>query len=649
MVDEKIKQAYEEAQRSLVSTLLYQPGPMGTVISTLDDEDFSDGVARTIYQAMVEVYRESKNGVTYPSVIYQPGPMGTVISTLDDEDFSDGVARTIYQAMVEVYRESKNGVTYPSVISCLVDTGKIVEAGGLETLQQYFQEGAAHGTSSTISSYVRTIKNVSSKLRLRKLSSELEKMTDEPDNNADSVIRYGRKVLDDEMLSLSNSQDAVEVSEYFSKEDGGYLSNLRKKYKIFQETGGNPLKAAGGIPSSFDKINEVTGGWLPGQLNVIGARTGIGKSFFLVDEAVTACIGGSSVLMFSLEMLKDELLDRIVCAYSMTTGYGGVTLSQLKKGQMSEKELEGVEALQDTISGFKLTIDTTPSISLDHIRAKAKQLQLKKGQMSEKELEGVEALQDTISGFKLTIDTTPSISLDHIRAKAKQLASSETGLSMIIIDYLQLIQPPKGERSNRERQVADISRGLKLLSMELQVPVIVAAQLNRTNKDDADPTPTINDLRESNAIAQDASVIVLIHRDTARNAEGGYDPATFIIGKNRNGQSGIRFRCETKLNMATFAEVKSGVDDFEDSDDDESNEIKSTVDDPMDGGAHETMGSIDIDDDEDDDVFGSSSLDAGDPDDEMDEAMDSGVSDGGFGSTADDYDVSMEDDDDEEW
>lgn len=555
MVDEKIKQAYEEAQRSLVSTLLYQPGQMGTVISTLDDEDFSDGVARTIYQAMVEVYRESKNGVTYPNVI-----------------------------------------------SRLVDTGKIVEAGGLETLQQYFQEGAAHGVSSTISSYVRTIKNVSSKLRLRKLSSELEKMTDEPDNNADSVIRYGKKVLDDEMLSLSNSQDAVEVSEYFSKEDGGYLSNLRKKYKIFQDTGGNPLKAAGGIPSSFDKINEVTGGWLPGQLNVIGARTGIGKSFFLVDEAVTACIGGSSVLMFSLEMLKDELLDRIVCAYSMTTGYGGVTLSQLKKGQMSEKELEGVEALQDTISGFKLTIDTTPSISLD-----------------------------------------------HIRAKAKQLASSETGLSMIIIDYLQLIQPPKGERSNRERQVADISRGLKLLSMELQVPVIVAAQLNRTNKDDADPTPTINDLRESNAIAQDASVIVLIHRDTARNAEGGYDPATFIIGKNRNGQSGIRFRCETKLNMATFAEVKSGVDDFEDSDDDESNEIKSTIDDPMAGGSHETMGSIDIDDDEDDDVFGSSALDAGDPDDEVDEVVDSDVSDGGFGSTANDYDASMEDDDDEEW
>lgn len=558
MVDEKIKQAYEEAQRGLVSNLLYIPEGLGKAMSSLDAEDFSDGVARTIFETMVEIEREGKHEC----------------------------------------------IDYPHVLNRLVQNGKLPDAGGLETLQQYFQDGASHGTSGAVSSYVLTIKNVASKLRISQLSSELGKMVDEPTNPSDSVIRYGRKVLDDEMLSLSNSQDSIEFKEYFAKKDGGYLGKLQSKVKHFRESkkrGDNPLKATGGIPSSFGKINEATGGWLPGQLNVVGARTGVGKSFFLVDEAVKACESDVSVLMFSLEMLQDELMDRIICAYSMSSRGRGVTLSKLKKGDLSPKDLEGIEALQDEISKFNLTIDTTPSISLD-----------------------------------------------HIRAKAKQMASSQTGLGLIIIDYLQLVQPPKGERSNRERQVADISRGLKLLAMELQVPVIVAAQLNRVNKDDADPTPTINDLRESNAIAQDASVIILIHRDTSRNADGGYDPATFIIGKNRNGQSGIRFRCTTALNMASFLETKDGVDDFED----DTPDASQAADAPTSGETHEVMGDFDIDSDDDDDVFGGSNGSSGDDDVAVEyEVEDDASTDdpwyGGGASTA--VGDGEEDDIDEEW
>ena len=182
------------------------------------------------------------------------------------------------------------------------------------------------------------------------------------------------------------------------------------------------------------------------------------------------------------------------------------------------------------------------------------------GALSSEELAKVAASRKEVEDLPITIDSTPDVTIDYIRAKAQQMASSPTGLGLVIVDYLQLITPSRhGAGGNREREVAEISRGLKLLSMKLSVPVLVAVQLNRPHKGDEDPTPSKDDIRESNAIAQDASAIIILHRDLKQNE--GKDPTLFIIDKNRNGASGKRFRCQTMLNYSKFVEISNSDED----------------------------------------------------------------------------------------
>lgn len=520
-MDPKIMQAYVEAQRGLVSTLLYIPKQLSR--------------ARTILSA---------------------------------EDFSDGNSRAIFEAMVQLEDENKTP-TYANIVSQLTSTGKIIEAGGPETVERYFTDGSVDGMVSTVDTYCQTIKNVSSKNRISKIADRLHEESEKPESRSDDILSSGNKLFNDELVKLSNTSNSVSISDYFSDKEDGYLAHVNQRVKAYNEHQ-DELEAQQGVPSMFDKINKVTGGWQPGQLNVVGARTGIGKSFFLVDEAVAACASGASVLIFSLEMLSDEFIDRISSAYAYSIGDRSLPLYKLKRGRLDGDDLAYMNKMYEGGKDFL-----------------------------------------GISQFKLTIDSTPSVNLDHIRAVARQAKASENGLDLIIIDYLQLIQPPKGEM-NRERQVAEISRGLKLLAMQLHVPIIVAVQLNRIHKGDEDPTPTINDIRESNAIAQDASVIVLIHRDVQKNSEGKYDPSTFIIGKNRNGRSGIRFKCVTQLDMASFREMEDDFGEDDDDIDDDSNEPGGNVQTIGDmGGAEETSRALSNagNNEDDDDMVNDKELD----------------------------------------
>lgn len=479
MVDAQVRQAYEEAQKGLVSTLLYVPGHISDVAGIVSADDFSDGTAKTIYTTMVEL------------------------------------------------NASNRAVDYPNIVSELLNSGHMVEAGGIETVERYFNEGAQRGAAASVEVYAQVIKNVASKERLGGVTKQLMELTRNPHESAYDIIEEGKKRFDDELMALSSVQDAMSIAEYADE----YRQTIREKIKKYDESK-NPLAAEQGIPSSLDAINKYVGGWQPGQLDVIGARTGVGKSFFLVQEALSAATAGCSVLFFSLEMLYSELMDRFVssCTWDISNNVDRATGREMYPSDPK------------SITPVKLSFIKHGELK-DQNRAV----------MVDKTVRVMESLN-------ITIDTTPNITLDHIRAKAQQQMHSSKGLNIIFIDYLQLVQPPRGE-INRERQVAEISRGLKLLSMQLGIPIIVAVQLNRLHKGDEDPLPTINDIRESNAIAQDASVIVLIHRDTNRNSDGEYDPATFIIGKNRNGSSGIRFKCKTMLNYARFENI---TDDFND-------------------------------------------------------------------------------------
>ena len=248
-------------------------------------------------------------------------------------------------------------------------------------------------------------------------------------------------------------------------------------------------------------------GWKEEQLIVIGARTGVGKSVFAVDSAVEACNDGKSVLFFSLEMSKKQLYGRMLAVEA------DVILNKLKPG--------------------------VPK--------------------ADSEIERIKEATNRMINWKLEIDDTPGVSVENIVAKSKLKALSTTGLDMIIIDYLQLITPSSLlSRKTRQEQVAELSRQMKLLAKTLKVPVMVLVQLNRVqkSKDDQniDELPTKDEIRESGAIAQDADVVILIHR---KFKEDETDPkATFIVDKNRGGQAPRTFKVRCVLEKSAFKDLE---------------------------------------------------------------------------------------------
>lgn len=258
------------------------------------------------------------------------------------------------------------------------------------------------------------------------------------------------------------------------------------------------------IPSPYPSVDKYIVGWLPGQLITIGARTSVGKSVIATQSAIAACVSNKSVQIFSLEMSEFEVIDRMLCAMS------NVELSALRTRRLSQEEQERFENAQRRFANFKLSIDENPSVTID-----------------------------------------------YIKNKAIRQAQSAEGLDMIIIDYLQLVTHDK-RGATREQIVAEMSREMKKLAKQLQVPVMILAQLNREGKDDPeDRLPQISDIRESGAIAADSDVILLIHRKLVSDE---IDPkALFIIGKNRNGQPGKKISVRCSLEYAKF--VDDGIEE----------------------------------------------------------------------------------------
>lgn len=457
----------------------------------------------------IEAYEIAQSSLI-SSLLFLPGRISDVAGLLDPEDFSDGRMKTIWETLVDLYRRNEK-ISMASVVQNLNVGKRLEQAGGVDEVQRLYNDGAVSASMTDIDTWSKIVKNSAANNRLKTFGSELAGKASQP-GNARKLIESSRNKLDNELISLATDTDQIGVADYFDT----YLNDLEDRVNIYKETDGDPLAAQHGIPSGFPTIDKNTGGFLPGQVTTVGARTGIGKSFFLVDAALNAAHAGASVLFFSLEMLLPELMNRFISAST------SISLWKLQHGSLDDSEVEIVK----------------------------------------------QAKEDFLK-LKIEIDTTPEINLDHIRSKAQKQASSPDGLDLVILDYIQLMKTNSGGGENRERQVADVSRGMKLLSMRLKVPVLQAVMLNRLQKGDEDPMPRIDDIRESNSIAQDSSVIILIHRDKTKGANS-MEPATFIIGKNRNGADNIRFECNSLLKYATFKEkvTETKIGD-EDSDDDD--------------------------------------------------------------------------------
>ncbi|MEU8530095.1 replicative DNA helicase [Streptomyces sp. NPDC048629] len=239
-----------------------------------------------------------------------------------------------------------------------------------------------------------------------------------------------------------------------------------------------------GIPTGFIDLDSLTQGFQPGQLIVIAARPAIGKSTLAMDFARAAAIRNNfTTAFFSLEMGREELQLRLLSAE------GGVALHHLRSGTMTDDDWNRLAKAMPRVNGAPLYLDDAPNASALEIRTKARKL--------------------------------------HQRH----------GLKLIVIDYLQLMESGASRRAeNRQQEVSDMSRKLKLLAKELEVPVIALSQLNRGPEQRTDKKPMLSDLRESGAIEQDADMVILLDRPDAYEKESERAGETdLIVAKHRNG------------------------------------------------------------------------------------------------------------------
>lgn len=454
-------------------------------------------------------YEEAQNGLI-SSLLYLPGRVKDVIDLIHEEDFDNGRLQTIWKAIVYLDRHDQ-AIDYPNIISIINSKNKTAEVGGVAEIQRLFNEGAISASMSTIETYAQVVKNEAVKRSLQPVFSELSDRAGQAGGNAKKLIESGKSALDEELMHLSSDSDVVKVSDYFDD----YMDDLSQKRKLYKEFGNNPLAAQNGIASGFKTIDKYVGGFLPGQVITVGARTSIGKSFLLTDFALCAANSGVPVLFFNLEMLPSEIMNRLIAANS------NILLTHLKEGSLSDDEFNKVMASREEIKRLPIEIDSTAGITVD-----------------------------------------------HIRAKSQQKATSPEGLGMVAIDYLQLVKMNSGMTNddNRQQQVANMSRDIKMLSMSLKIPIIQAVMLNRMKRGDENPMPTRDDIRESGSIASDSSVVILIHRDSGEAHKS--DDATFIIDKNRNGRDHVYFKCHNVLKYAKFVEVENQIDDDADLDGD---------------------------------------------------------------------------------
>ena len=262
-----------------------------------------------------------------------------------------------------------------------------------------------------------------------------------------------------------------------------------------------------GLATGWYDLDKLTTGLHPNEFIIIAARPAMGKTAFALNLATHAAMTqNKSVAVFNLEMSAEQLAMRI--------------LSSL--GQ---------------IEGFKL----------------------RTGNLMNNDWKRINEAVSQLSNTNLVIDDTPGITIGEIRAKCRRLASSEKGLALVVIDYLQLISGGKNYGANRQQEVSDISRSLKTLAMELNVPIIALSQLSRSVEGREDKRPIMSDLRESGSIEQDADIVSFLYRDDYYNKEARTEDNTsiseLIIGKHRNGPT-TTIELLFKKNTSTFLNLK---------------------------------------------------------------------------------------------
>ncbi len=440
------------------------------------------------------------------AILLEAGILSQVSPILSAPDFYIPAHQDLFDAMIAL-DDRRQPIDLTTLSAELDARDRLNRIGGVE----YIVELASQvPTTANAMHYAMIVRDKSRVRRLigacHDISSKAYAPKDEDEGDEVNLFDWAGQVFYNATL-----EDRVATFSHIKTELVKFLDKMSNAWQ-------NP-EIGLGVPSGFDDLDRITGGFKRGDLVILAARPSMGKTALALNMAESAARSGVPTLVFSLEMNAEQLTMRLLSSASR------VNLHQLRN--------------QLTYTSSK----TSDASLLHRITGGCNEL------------------------FKapLVMDDTPGISMHTVRARARQWRSNRDFFpagephkrGLILIDYLQLMHGRTGKNINREQEISEISRGLKALARELDLPVIVLSQLNREVEKEKDKKPMLSHLRESGAIEQDADIIMFIHRAEYYDRENPAlkGKAELIVAKHRNGPTGtvnLQFIHEcTKFENAT--------------------------------------------------------------------------------------------------
>jgi replicative DNA helicase len=407
-------------------------------------------------------------------VFFSPDAFNKVIELIRPDDFYRGPHKHIYEAMGDLYAKSEP-IDIITVSEMLSDKGVLDHAGGRPYLMDLAMSVA---TAENITYYAKIIRN---KALLRSLIT------------AGNEIASSAYETTEAEQAIDQAQQAIfQIAQQGMPNDLTHIKDiLPDSWEQIEERCANKGSLMG-VSTGFYDLDNYTSGLQKSDLIILAARPSMGKTAFCLNiVSHVAMREQKPVLVFSLEMGKEQLVLRMLCAEAEIDAH------KIKTGEIGEHEFPKLTQAMGKLGDAPIYIDDTPGMSVMEMRAKARKVQMEAG----------------------------------------------GDLGLIVIDYLQLMQGTAGGSSgndaNRTQEISAISRGLKGLARELKVPVIALSQLSRAVESRQDKKPMLSDLRESGAIEQDADVVMFIYRDEYYNKDSDRPgTADIIIAKHRNGAVG---------------------------------------------------------------------------------------------------------------
>lgn len=402
------------------------------------------------------------------AMIIDKSAIGKALEKLDSEDFYRDGHKVIFKAVHDMYSKDMP-VDLVTLLEYLKSMDMLEKSGGISYISEV---SSAVITTANLDAYIKIVEDKSLLRKLIKSSTSIIEESYNKQGDVDEVLDSAQKKIFD----LAEKQGSSDYESLSSVLERGFI----EIEKLFNNKG-----SITGVGSGIRDLDAKTSGFQKGDMILIAARPSMGKTTFSLNIAEHAALRESkSVVIFSLEMSKEQLAYKLLCSEA------NVDMLKLRTGNLDDDDWERIARATGPLSKAKIYIDDTAGLSVMEMRSKCRKIKI------------------------------------------------EHGIDMILIDYLQLMSG-SSKTESRQQEVSEISRSIKALAKEMECPVIALSQLSRAPEQRADHRPMLSDLRESGSIEQDADVVMFLYRDEYYNKETEEkNIGECIIAKQRNGPVG---------------------------------------------------------------------------------------------------------------